>query len=176
MNPPSSMYALADANLRILEHSSNLSLESRSPLVGNTLFTIAPELEHIPEILQRLLDGSLKHWESETITRSTREQQNYDLRINLLALDTPGQVLLLYWVFPITHPHQLSPLVPRAQVLHELSTPMTYLRGYLEMLMDEDIGALNGRQQEMLRILQHSVNLLLQFTDQLREPELAPNA
>lgn len=50
---------------------------------------------------------------------------------------------------------------------HELRTPITPLRGYIEMFEDGDFGALTTRQHEMLRVLQESVQRLEELTNHL---------
>ena len=50
---------------------------------------------------------------------------------------------------------------------HELRTPLAPIRGYIEVLLDEDVGHLNAEQREYLEILKRSVQRLLVLTHNL---------
>jgi signal transduction histidine kinase len=50
---------------------------------------------------------------------------------------------------------------------HELRTPLTPVKGYIEVLLDGDIGPVNDDQREYLRIVQGSVERLLKTTNNL---------
>jgi len=50
---------------------------------------------------------------------------------------------------------------------HELRTPLAPIRGYLEVLLDEEVGHLTGEQREYLQIVQESARRLLTLTSNL---------
>jgi signal transduction histidine kinase len=50
---------------------------------------------------------------------------------------------------------------------HELRTPLTAIQGYLEMVMDEDVGPLSDRQREYLAVVQNSARRLAHITSSL---------
>jgi signal transduction histidine kinase len=50
---------------------------------------------------------------------------------------------------------------------HELRTPLTAIQGYVEMLIDRDVGPLTDRQREYLAIVQSSVQRLFHITSSL---------
>jgi signal transduction histidine kinase len=50
---------------------------------------------------------------------------------------------------------------------HELRTPLTSIKGYTEVLMDEDVGPLNSVQQQYLQILEGAAERLLHITNSL---------
>jgi signal transduction histidine kinase len=50
---------------------------------------------------------------------------------------------------------------------HELRTPLTSILGYLEIVLDEDDGALNERQREWLEVVQSSARRLQRITSEL---------
>jgi signal transduction histidine kinase len=50
---------------------------------------------------------------------------------------------------------------------HELRTPLTPVKGYIEVLLDGDVGPVNEDQREYLRIVQRSVERLLKTTNNL---------
>jgi signal transduction histidine kinase len=50
---------------------------------------------------------------------------------------------------------------------HELRTPLTAIQGYVEMLVDEEVGPLGERQHEYLAIVQNSARRLLDITSNL---------
>ena len=52
-------------------------------------------------------------------------------------------------------------------VSHELRTPLTFLRSYIELLADEQLGSLNERQKHSLRIVQARTNTLVRLVDDI---------
>jgi signal transduction histidine kinase len=50
---------------------------------------------------------------------------------------------------------------------HELRTPLAAIQGYVEMLVDEDVGPLSAEQREYLAIVQNSAQRLLHITSSL---------
>jgi signal transduction histidine kinase len=50
---------------------------------------------------------------------------------------------------------------------HELRTPLSSITGFVELLLDEDYGALNKKQREYLEIVQRSAKRLLDITGNL---------
>jgi signal transduction histidine kinase len=54
-----------------------------------------------------------------------------------------------------------------AVAAHELRTPLAPIRGYVEVLLEEELGPLNDEQREYLEIVQRSVGRLLSTTNSL---------
>lgn len=54
-----------------------------------------------------------------------------------------------------------------SSVSHELRTPLTSINGYLELIADEDFGALNDRQRKMLGVVQRNGVRLLELVEDL---------
>lgn len=52
-------------------------------------------------------------------------------------------------------------------VSHELKTPLTPMKAYLEMLIDKDLGKLNPRQEESVRIIHRNIGRLKLLIDDL---------
>jgi signal transduction histidine kinase len=50
---------------------------------------------------------------------------------------------------------------------HELRTPLASIKGYIEVLLDEDLGPLNSDQCEYLQIVERSAERLLHVTNSL---------
>ncbi|MGD1994588.1 MAG: histidine kinase dimerization/phospho-acceptor domain-containing protein, partial [Anaerolineae bacterium] len=50
---------------------------------------------------------------------------------------------------------------------HELRTPLAPIKGYIEVLLDEDVGPISDGQREYLKIVQRSVDRLLKTTNNL---------
>jgi signal transduction histidine kinase len=50
---------------------------------------------------------------------------------------------------------------------HELAKPLTPIRGYVEMLLDGDFGALNDKQRQRLEVVERSAGRLRSLTAQL---------
>jgi len=50
---------------------------------------------------------------------------------------------------------------------HELRTPLTPVKGYIEVLLDGDVGPVNDEQREYLRTVQGSIERLLKTTNNL---------
>jgi signal transduction histidine kinase len=54
-------------------------------------------------------------------------------------------------------------------VYHELSTPITSIRGYNDLLLDTDSGLMSGRQVRYLSAIQHSVRRLMRLVADLSD-------
>ena len=54
-----------------------------------------------------------------------------------------------------------------ANISHELRTPMTHVKGYLELLVTESLGSLNEEQKNALQITQHAASRLESLIDSL---------
>ena len=54
-----------------------------------------------------------------------------------------------------------------ANISHELRTPLTHLKGYMELLLDEDLGTLNDQQQNALSIMERSSERLGRLIEDL---------
>jgi len=52
-------------------------------------------------------------------------------------------------------------------ISHELRTPLTFINGYVELLQDGDMGALNEKQQTALDIVARKANALSQLVDDI---------
>jgi signal transduction histidine kinase len=50
---------------------------------------------------------------------------------------------------------------------HELRTPLAPIKGYIEVLLDKDVGPINDEQREYLKVVQRSVERLLKTTNNL---------
>ena len=50
---------------------------------------------------------------------------------------------------------------------HELRTPLSPIKGYVEVLLDEDVGSINDEQREYLELVQRSAGRLLTLTNSL---------
>ncbi len=54
-----------------------------------------------------------------------------------------------------------------ANISHELRTPLTHLKGYLELLLNNDLGPLQPEQDQALRIMQRSTERLEKLIEDL---------
>lgn len=54
-----------------------------------------------------------------------------------------------------------------ASVSHELRSPLTTIKGYLDLVMDQEAGPINKEQQEYLAIIDHSSDRLLHLINDL---------
>jgi signal transduction histidine kinase len=52
-------------------------------------------------------------------------------------------------------------------VSHELRTPLTFIKGYVELLLEEDLGPLNGSQRESLTIVSDKTNALTRLVSDI---------
>lgn len=60
-----------------------------------------------------------------------------------------------------------------SNISHELRTPLTHLKGYLDILSEGDLGALNHRQLDAIKILKNSEERLEQLIEDLIQFSLA---
>jgi signal transduction histidine kinase len=60
-----------------------------------------------------------------------------------------------------------------ANISHELRTPMTHLKGYLELLITQDLGALNASQVQAMQIMQRSSERLERLIEDLIQFSMA---
>lgn len=54
-----------------------------------------------------------------------------------------------------------------ANISHELRTPLTHLKGYLELLVTDDLGAVNEDQRHALKVMQRSADRLEHLIEDL---------
>lgn len=52
-------------------------------------------------------------------------------------------------------------------VSHELRTPLTFIKGYVELLLDQEMGALNEQQRESLAIVSEKTNALTRLVSDI---------
>jgi len=175
-------YAVTNARLDIVHHSDNLIHDSYPNLRGVSLLTIAPEASGHPEIFQALLEGTLDRWELPCIQRSSAsgEPKFFKLRFSRSRIQTyvHGILYVQHDLATVNVPpdelvdHHTELHAQREQALRELRAPLTPLRGYLEMLEDEEFGALSQEQRQVITILRQSVLRLVQLSNTWDDPKL----
>jgi signal transduction histidine kinase len=60
-----------------------------------------------------------------------------------------------------------------ANISHELRTPLTHIKGYLDLLLDEELGPLNSQQNSALQVLRRAENRLEHLIEDLIQFSLA---
>jgi signal transduction histidine kinase len=104
--------------------------------------------------------------EEETPIRLPDGTQNGIQKLNPPRKTRIGQVILLK---NVTHYHDLDAAKTAfiATVSHELKTPISGIKMSLKLLQDERVGALNGEQQKLLRLVEDDAGRLLRITGEL---------
>lgn len=176
-------YAVTNAQLDIVHHSDNLVHDSYPTLRGVSLFTVVPEAAGHPEIFQALLAGTLDRWELPCIQRTTLtgESKFFRLRFSRSRIESfvHGILYIQHDLATVNVPpdelvgHHTELHAQREQALRELRAPLTPLRGYLEMLEDDEFGALTQEQRQVVTILRQSVLRLVQLSNSWDDPKRA---
>lgn len=173
-------YAVTNAKLEIVHHSDNLTDESGTTLRGVSLLTVAPEALGNRQTLDSILEGTLERWELPCIRRVNRQSEPcfFNLRFSRVRVDKRAHGILyvqhdlsIVNVPPdelVDHHSELHALRERA--LRELRAPLTPLRGYLEMLADEEFGALSAEQRHVIGIMRQSVQRLVKLSEEWQNP------
>jgi len=176
-------YAVTNAELDIVHHSDNLTHDLYPTLRGMSLFTIAPEASSNRDTFKALLEGSLERWELPCIQRTNRKDDPgfFKLRFTRAQLDKHvyGILYIQYDLARVNIPpdelvdHHSELHAQREYTLRELRAPLTPLRGYLEMLDDEEFGVLSVEQRQVVMVMRQSVQRLVKLSDGWQDPKRA---
>ncbi|MCS7289443.1 MAG: PAS domain S-box protein [Roseiflexus sp.] len=100
-----------------------------------------------------------------------RKPQQRELSIFSAPVWTANQVHIgrLYIFRDITHERAVERMKSEfvAMVSHELRTPLTSIKGFVDMLLDGDVGPLADEHQELLRIVKANTDRLLLLINDL---------
>lgn len=136
-----------------LKHQKELQAEGKTQLIGETLLDLGyiteDELDHA--INEQIIEMhyALQHANLELEDLVHRRSIELDSALNRLA--------------------ELNELKANflANISHELRTPLTHIRGYVELLIDGELGTLSDEQMNALKVMKNSEERLEQLIDDL---------
>lgn len=145
-----------------------------SAIIGRTFQSFVPELRHLlaePAIfLQRFGESALDSVNPLVDTVI----QVHPQRRELTLLSTPihsqdGYIGRLYTFRDVTDAHAIDQMKSDfvSMVSHELRTPLTCIKGYVDMLLDGEVGRISPVQVEYLGIVKENSDRLMMLINDL---------
>jgi PAS domain S-box-containing protein len=143
-------------------------------VVGQRLDELRPLIEHVlqePEVFMERVATNAADQEgrfNETFVQSWPQERQ--LALFSTPIKSDGRFLgRLYSFRDVTQERELDRMKTEfvSQVSHELRTPLTAIKGFTELLLDEDAGEVNGEQKEYLGIVKSNVDRLVALINDL---------
>ena len=138
---------------KALQHQTQLGKTGKSQLIGNTLLELG-------FISKETLDQAIAEQIIEL--HSALQKANFELedRVRKRTQDLEDALSRLA---------ELNQLKSNflANISHELRTPLTHIRGYVELLIEEELGPLTSEQSSALDVMKQSEERLEQLIEDL---------
>ncbi len=125
-----------------------------------------------PQAVFELLEGSAADEEveiREVVTQRWPQFRELDLQ-SRSVITKHGRYLGRLYVFrDVTHEREVDRMKTQfvSMVSHELRTPLTSIKGFTEMILDEDFGEINEEQREFLGIVESNADRLISLVNDL---------
>jgi len=125
-----------------------------------------------PAEVLRLLSGTAADKElviHEVITQQWPQFRELEIQSNPV-MTKGGRFLGRLYVFrDVTHEREVDRMKTQfvSMVSHELRTPLTSIKGFTEMILDEDFGEINEEQREFLGIVEANADRLIALVNDL---------
>jgi signal transduction histidine kinase len=147
-------------------------------LARRTTAAVTSPLGQLRATLAGLADGDLSR---RATLEGPREIREVARSVNLLAdanealmdkrldVELAQETALARERQAVEHLHELDRARQElvASVSHELRTPLTSITGYLSLLVDDDVGALNDDQQRFVAVVQRNADRLLTLIEEI---------
>lgn len=143
----------ADALDEALEHQSKNKIGESSPLIGQTLLELGL-------VSREALDQAITEQIIELQSALQRANAELEERIRERTIELERALSRLSEI------NQLKSNFI-ANVSHELRTPLTHIKGYLELLIEEELGTLTDEQSSALKVMNKSEERLEQLIEDL---------
>lgn len=129
---------------------------------------IVSDIDHVKRIVHRGLENP-----DERVTDTLslvwpekRELAYLSVPVRTVSGERVGR---LYAFHDITHQRELDRMKDEfvSLVSHELRTPLTSIKGYVDLLLDEDVGALSADQRDFLETVRSNAQRLVTMVNEL---------
>jgi len=125
-----------------------------------------------PEEVFELLEGSAADEElefREVVTQRWPQFRELDVQSRPVMNKRRRHLGRLFVMRDITHEREVDRMKTQfvSMVSHELRTPLTSIKGFTEMILDEDFGEINEEQQEFLGIVEANADRLIALVNDL---------
>lgn len=161
--------------LRVNRRFEEIFSTSTDEVVGKTLDELFPIVQSAfkdPAELDHALRGSGEGQQpgrpSDTFTRVGPQARQFELFSTAVA-NAGGSEDRLYGFRDVTHERELERMKTEfvSEVSHELRTPLTSIKGFTDLLLDEDAGELDDEQREYLGIVRTNADRLVALINDL---------
>jgi signal transduction histidine kinase len=174
-------YVITDRDLSVVEVGGAVDVLGcgRETCLGRSLLELVPELLGCEAVLTDILAGDyrdrtgritgLLHLVEDVTEMGTIDQQLAQSRNELRLLEGRLARQNLELAAANAELRRLDEMKSQfiAVATHELRRPLTAIRGYLEMLLDEEFGPLADDQRQSLEVVQKSARRLRILTNKL---------
>ena len=112
---------------------------------------------------------TLERGSAAPFTTRVRRPDGEDVWLEWRAVAPPDEPYVIATATDVTDRLRLERLKDEfvASVSHELRTPLTSIRGYVELLLDEETGALSDEQRRFLEVVERNSRRLLALVNDL---------
>lgn len=160
-------------------------------ITGAPMHELKPLMEKIfvdpSPIFELLPDPNASEHPSSTAMLTQSWPEARELELSAGPVSNEGQFIgMLYVLRDVTQQRAVERMKSEfvSMVSHELRTPLTSIKGYVSLLLEDEVGSLNEEQQEFLQIVQSNtdrqvalINALLDLTRiEAGKTELQPSA
>lgn len=171
------MVLVSPGNRFLIANRSFLALfrTTRQWLIGRAVQDALPHMERIfasKEQVQRMTgDMMLDTQQQYTVFMQQRWPQQRELELFSTPVYTPDTVHLgrLFVFRDVTRERELEQLKSTfvSHVSHELRSPITAIKGYIDLFVEGNVGSLTTVQQDMLTIVQENTDRLIDLVNDL---------
>ena len=125
-----------------------------------------------PQAVFELLEGSAADEEveiREIVTQRWPQFRELELQSRPVITKRGRYLGRLYVFRDVTHEREVDRMKTQfvSMVSHELRTPLTSIKGFTEMILDEDFGEINDEQREFLGIVESNADRLISLVNDL---------
>ena len=145
-----------------------LSEENREALLGRPIWSFVKE-DRLAVALRESVEGDAPKSTREINLSAEGVRRFYSLSVSVVNAPDGSSYWIVIILRNITAEKELDQLKDDflQSLTHDLRSPMTAVRGYLQVLSEEMAGPINAEQRKMLRIMENATTKLLHIVSNL---------